>query len=218
MKKLLLKKAGRFALIVNLFTITGLAVNAQSDGEFRTRSTYNASYTSTSGWQIFNAATGWTNTGSVPATGSIVTIRDCVVMTSNANATLASILNVGEGNTASITSSIDGSGTVTGLGRLSSKPNTSTTAHSGLVFVSSTPATLTFPTTPATAIITSYTVTGTAINFGGSGYTNATTGTFADPVVAFVAHTASASPLVTATGTPIITGGIITGITITNPG
>lgn len=222
MNKNVLKKIGRFALLASLLAFLNTNSQAQTEGEFRTRTTYNTSYTSNQGWQIFNAATGWTNTGSVPATGSTVTIRDGVVMTSNANATLASILNVGEGNAASITSSIDGSGTVTALtivnaGRLSSKPNTSTTAHSGLVFVSSTPASLTYPTTPATAIITSYTITGTAINFGGSGYTPATTITFADPAL-IASATVSASPLVTATGTPIITGGVLTGITITNPG
>jgi ribosomal 50S subunit-recycling heat shock protein len=221
MNKNLLKKIGHLVLCSSLLAF--FSAEAQTVGEFRTRTTYNTSYTSTSGWQIFDAALGWINTGSVPATGSIATIRDGVVMTSNSNATLASILNVGEGNAASITSSIDGSGTVTGLtianaGSLSSKPNTSTTVHSGLVFVSSTPATIptTYPT-PATAIITSYTVTGIAINFGGSGYTNATTVTFDAPALLSL-QTASASPLVTATGTPIITGGVITGITITNPG
>ncbi|QEK51534.1 T9SS type A sorting domain-containing protein [Pedobacter aquae] len=223
MKKTLLS-LGRLVLLSSL-TILPFISQAQVEGEFRTRSTYNASYTSTSGWQIFNAATGWTNTSSVPGTGSIVTIRDGVVMTSNFGSTnisttppgiLGSILNIGEGNAAAITSTIDGAGAVTGLtivnpGRLSSKPNTSATAHSGLVFAGST------PTTPAAAIITSYTITGSAINFGGSGYTNATTVTFAPPA-AIAGQQTSASPLVTATGEAIISGGVITGINITNPG
>jgi hypothetical protein len=219
MKKLLLKKIGRIALCVNLFTITSLAVNAQVNGEFRTRTVYNASFTSTSGWQVFNSATGWTDSGLTPGTGSIVTIRDGVAMTSNSNGIFIGTLNVGEGNAASFTSTIDGSGTVTGItivnaGRLSSKPTSSSTVHSGLAIIKSNSDPL---TTRATAIITSYTITGTAINFGGSGYTNATTVTFADPAV-ISGQTASASPLITATGEPIISGGVITGINITNPG
>ncbi|MRX48711.1 T9SS type A sorting domain-containing protein [Pedobacter puniceum] len=220
MKKTLLS-FGRLVLLSSL-TILPFISQAQVDGEFRTRSTYNASYTSTSGWQIFNAATGWTNTSSVPGTGSIVTIRDGVAMTSNFGSSptppgvLGSILNIGEGNAAVITSSIDGAGSVTGLtivnaGRLSSKPNPSTTVHSGLVFAGST------PTSAAAAVITSYTITGTAINFGGSGYTNATTVTFAAPS-AISGQQTSTSPLITATGEPIISGGVITGINITNPG
>jgi hypothetical protein len=220
MKKTLLS-FGRLVLLSSL-TILPFISQAQVDGEFRTRSTYNASYTSTSGWQIFNAATGWTNTSSVPGTGSIVTIRDGVAMTSNFGSSptppgvLGSILNIGEGNAAVITSSIDGAGSVSGLtivnaGRLSSKPNPSTTVHSGLVFAGST------PTSAAAAVITSYTITGTAINFGGSGYTNATTVTFAAPS-AISGQQTSTSPLITATGEPIISGGVITGINITNPG
>ncbi|MFC5284491.1 T9SS type A sorting domain-containing protein [Pedobacter alpinus] len=196
MKKFLLKKTGRFALIVNLFTITGLAVNAQSDGEFRTRVVYSG-FTATNTWQTYTAAAGWANTSTPPGTGSIVTIRDGVGITSNSNGIVVGTLNVGEGNAAIITSTIV-SGAVTGLtivnaGQLSSIPP--------IVFQGS-------ATTSATASVTSYKVTGIDFNFGGSGYTSATTVTFA----------ASPGGGTTATGQAIISGGKITGINITNQG
>ncbi|KHJ38373.1 hypothetical protein PBAC_13790 [Pedobacter glucosidilyticus] len=244
MKKTLLS-LGRLVLLSSL-TILPFISQAQVEGEFRTRQTYSG-FTATSTWQIYNAATGWTNTSLVPGATSIATVRDGAELTSNSNGISVGTLNVGQGNPAILTATIDANGTVNSLtitnpGKLTSRPF-------GITFDGS-------ASTIATATITRYTVTGAEMNFDGSGYTTATVaiGAAWAPSIAYTVnaqvrnggnlYTCTTAGTSDATGTgpsgigvgitdgtsvwsytgaastaeAVINGGKITGINITNPG
>jgi hypothetical protein len=81
MNKNLLKKIEQYAQFASLLAL--INTKAQTHREFRKSSIYNASYISTSDWQIFNKATDWKNTSLFLGAGSIVTFRDGVVMYSS---------------------------------------------------------------------------------------------------------------------------------------
>lgn len=218
---------------------------AQVEGEFRTRQIYSG-FTANNTWQVYSSATGWTNTSSVPGPTNIATIRDGVELTSNSNGISVGTMNVGQGNAAVLTTTIDANGTVNSItitnpGKLSSRPT--------LIFDGSS-------SSVASATITSYTITGAEMNFEGSGYTTATVsiGAAWAPGVAYAvnAQVRNGSNLYTcttagtsdvagtgpsgtglgitdgtcvwnyagtaATGEAVINGGKITGINITNAG
>ena len=162
MKKLLLKKIGRIALCVNLFTITSLAVNAQVNGDYRTRDS-GRGWFGTGGsvaWQMYTESTNsWANAPSAPTSSTNVFIRDGFNQSANATGTLANNVTVGFGGGFRATANV-AAGVVTSIdvidgGRLNFLPSVS-------IFGAA--------TTQATATVSSLKVSGFNFTNGGSNY------------------------------------------------
>lgn len=162
MKKLLLKKIGHIALCVNLFTLTSLAVNAQVNGDYRTRDS-GRGWFGTGGsiaWQMYTESTNsWANAPSAPTSSTNVFIRDGFNQSANATGMLANNVTVGFGGGFRATANV-AAGVVTSIdvidgGRLNFLPSVS-------IFGAA--------TTQATATVSSLKVSGFSFTNGGSNY------------------------------------------------
>jgi len=198
MKKNLLAFFSSRNALLGFLCLTCISISkAQSNGDFRTKSSGLGAFNSGT-WEVYDATTGvWTATTDAPA-GKNCTIRDGHTLSSNSTNSIGS-LTVGEGNGAILSANVVSGGissiNITDPGKLNNIPALAIVSNTG---------------TGAAASISTVNVTGVSINNPGSGYTSAPTITF------------SAAPGggTTATGTAVvdISTGRITDITITNPG
>jgi len=151
-----------FAIAI-LCTDSGIA---QVNGDLRNRPNTSGGSISATIWEAYDSTTGlWTASANQP-TGNVLNlfIRDGVTQSWNSSSGLTGNLTIGEGNAATATATIDGSGTVTGI----------TITNSGQLTVIPAVQILGPCTTAATGTVNNVSVTGYEITNPGSNYTTAT--------------------------------------------